>query len=228
MAEDEAGTLAALKAHRAEVFDPEIARRGGRIVKLMGDGVLVEFPSAVDAVECAIAIQTALAGEAGKMRLRIGINLGDIIIDGDDIYSDGVNVAARLEALAEPGALRFRGWYTKDSATGWTLIFPTRASIRSRTSLGNPLHLITDNIWLPRGKAYTVHGYFVAPSGASGRCDNKAIRGSRGRSQSRKGESRVAGAGPNSPARGLYVKWRLAVPCPSDSPSSPRRVQPIS
>ena len=105
MNEDEAGTLVALKAHRAELFDPETAKRGGRIVKLMGDGVLVEFPSVVDAVECALAIQTALAAESGKIRLRIGINLGDIIIDGDDIYGDGVNVAARLEALAEPGGI---------------------------------------------------------------------------------------------------------------------------
>ena len=109
MADDEAGTLAALKAHRRDLFDPQTAKHGGRIVKLMGDGVLVEFPSVVDAVECALAIQTALAAEAGKIRLRIGINLGDIIIDGDDIYGDGVNVAARLEALAEPGGIAVSG-----------------------------------------------------------------------------------------------------------------------
>ena len=77
MAEDEAGTLAALKKHRAELFDPETAKRGGRIVKLIGDGVLVEFSSVVDAVECALAIQRALAGENGKIKLRIGVNLGD-------------------------------------------------------------------------------------------------------------------------------------------------------
>ena len=105
MAADEIGTLAALKAHRANLFDPETARHSGRIVKLMGDGVLVEFPSVVDAVECALAIQTTMAGSEGKIRLRIGINLGDIIIDGDDIYGDGVNVAARLEPLAEPGGI---------------------------------------------------------------------------------------------------------------------------
>ncbi len=109
MAEDEAGTLAVLKAHRSELFDPETARRGGRIVKLMGDGVLVEFPSVVDAVECALAIQQRLAAEHGKIKLRIGINLGDVIIDGDDIYGDGVNVAARLEALAEPGGIAISG-----------------------------------------------------------------------------------------------------------------------
>ena len=105
MAADEAGTLAALRAHRAEIFDPETAKHGGRIVKLMGDGALVEFPSVVDAVECALAIQAALAVRGGPIRLRIGINLGDVIIDGDDIYGDGVNVAARLEALAEPGGI---------------------------------------------------------------------------------------------------------------------------
>ncbi len=105
MAEDEAGTLAALKAHRAELFDPETARHNGRIVKLMGDGALVEFSSVVDAAECALAIQTSLAASNGPIRLRIGINLGDIIIDGEDIYGDGVNVAARLETLATPGGI---------------------------------------------------------------------------------------------------------------------------
>jgi len=109
MAEDEAGTLAMLKAHRAELFDPQTEKHGGRIVKLMGDGVLVEFPSVVDAVDCALAIQQALAADEGKIRLRIGINLGDVIIDGDDIYGDGVNVAARLETLAEPGGIAISG-----------------------------------------------------------------------------------------------------------------------
>jgi adenylate cyclase len=105
MNDDEAGTLAALRAHRKELFDPETERHGGRIVKLMGDGALVDFPSVVDAVECALAIQQALADSDGPIRLRIGINLGDVILDGDDIYGDGVNVAARLEALAEPGGI---------------------------------------------------------------------------------------------------------------------------
>ena len=105
MAEDEAGTLAALQEHRQTLFDPETIKRGGRIVKLMGDGTLVEFPSVVDAVECALSIQQTLADDPGPIKLRIGINLGDIIIDGDDIYGDGVNIAARLEALAEPGGI---------------------------------------------------------------------------------------------------------------------------
>lgn len=109
MADDEAGTLQALKTHRSDVLDPEIARHDGRIVKLMGDGVLVEFPSVVSAVECAIAVQNALASNPGSIILRIGINLGDVIIDGDDIYGNGVNVTARLEALAEPGGIAISG-----------------------------------------------------------------------------------------------------------------------
>ena len=109
MGADEAGTLSALKRHREAVFDPAVAEHKGRVVKLIGDGTLVEFGSVVDAVKCALAIQRAvkaLAGpNAGSIMLRIGVNLGDIIIDGDDIYGDGVNVAARLEPLAEPGGV---------------------------------------------------------------------------------------------------------------------------
>ncbi len=109
MGADESGTLARLKTHRKEIIDPKIAGHHGRIVKLMGDGVLVEFASVVDAVQCAAAIQRAMAdrnadvAEEQRIELRIGLNLGDIIVDGDDIYGDGVNVAARLEEMAEPG-----------------------------------------------------------------------------------------------------------------------------
>jgi adenylate cyclase len=110
MGEDEAGTLAALTAHRRLIFDPEVARHNGRIVKLMGDGALVEFASVVDAVECSLAVQAATAETDDKrITLRIGVNLGDVIIDGDDIYGEGVNVAARLEALAEPGGICISG-----------------------------------------------------------------------------------------------------------------------
>ena len=111
MGADEAGTLAALKAHRSEFIDPKFAEHKGRIVKLMGDGVLVEFPSVVDAVECAVAVQQGMAErnadvpEDTRIVFRIGINIGDIIVEGDDIYGDGVNVAARLEGLAEPGGI---------------------------------------------------------------------------------------------------------------------------
>ena len=111
MGMDDSGTLAALKAHRRELIDPKIAEYDGRIVKTTGDGLLLEFPSVVDAVRCAVDVQRGMAERnAGTMpdkRLdfRIGINVGDIIIDGDDIYGDGVNVASRLEGLAEPGGI---------------------------------------------------------------------------------------------------------------------------
>jgi adenylate cyclase len=115
MGDDETGTLERLKALRNELVQPNIIKRGGRVVKLMGDGMLAEFPSAVEAVQCAIDIQTAMADRNGKLSeneniiIRIGINLGDLIVDGSDIYGDGVNVAARLEGLAEPGGICISG-----------------------------------------------------------------------------------------------------------------------
>jgi TolB-like protein/class 3 adenylate cyclase len=111
MGEDEAGTLDALKALRKELVAPEIERHKGRVVKLMGDGLLAEFGSVVEAVACAAAIQSAMPERNAdraperKVQLRIGINLGDVIVEGRDIYGDGVNVAARLEALADPGGI---------------------------------------------------------------------------------------------------------------------------
>jgi class 3 adenylate cyclase len=111
MGEDEEGTLEQLKEHRRVLFDPKIIEHRGRIVKTTGDGLLVEFASVVDAVRCAVEVQRGMAERnaevAAERRLdfRIGINVGDVIIDGDDIYGDGVNVAARLESLAEPGGI---------------------------------------------------------------------------------------------------------------------------
>jgi TolB-like protein len=111
MEADEAGTIARQKAHRAELIDPQVAEHGGRIVKTTGDGLLVEFASVVDAVACAAAVQQAMAereadvAEERRIRYRVGINVGDIVIDGDDILGDGVNLAARLEGLAEPGGI---------------------------------------------------------------------------------------------------------------------------
>ena len=108
---DEEGTLSALKVLRAEVIDPKLKEYHGRIVKVMGDGMLVEFASAVDAVRAAVETQQAVADrntglpEDKRIELRVGINLGDVVIDGDDIYGDGVNVAARLEGLADPGSI---------------------------------------------------------------------------------------------------------------------------
>jgi adenylate cyclase len=111
MAADEAGTHARLKALRQDFIEPKIAEHHGRTVKLMGDGALVEFASVVDAVECAVAIQEGIAErqaelpEDQRIQFRIGINIGDVIFEGEDIYGDGVNVAPRLEALAKPGGI---------------------------------------------------------------------------------------------------------------------------
>jgi adenylate cyclase len=108
---DETGTLARLKTHRIELIDPAIAKNRGRIIKTTGDGMLVEFHSIVDAVLCAAEIQRRMArrnadvAPARWIQFRIGINLGDVIVENDDIFGDGVNVAARLEMLAEPGGI---------------------------------------------------------------------------------------------------------------------------
>src|SRR5207247_7804274 len=108
---DEAGTLARLKTHRLELIDPAIAEHRGRIIKTTGDGLLVEFQSVVDAVQCAGEVQRRMerrnadVSAARAIQFRIGINIGDVIVEGDDIFGDGVNIAARLEALAEPGGI---------------------------------------------------------------------------------------------------------------------------
>jgi len=111
MEKDEAGTLATLRAHRVELIEPSVAQHSGRIVKLMGDGILAEFGSVVDAVSCAVAVQQGMEARNSaahvdrRMAFRIGVNLGDVVIEDNDIYGDGVNLAARLEALAEPGGI---------------------------------------------------------------------------------------------------------------------------
>src|SRR5882724_1906419 len=111
MEQNEAGTLAALKERRKGILQPLVAGYGGRVVKIMGDGALVEFASAVNAVACAIELQKHMASayfslpDDRHIVLRIGINLGDVIVEGSDLYGDGVNIAARLEALAEPGTI---------------------------------------------------------------------------------------------------------------------------
>jgi adenylate cyclase len=115
MGEDEEGTLAALTAHRTELFEPCIAEHRGRVVKTTGDGLLVEFASVVDAVRCAVAFQEGMAVQNSdtpqdrRIEFRIGVNLGDVIVQDDDVFGDGVNVAARLEGLAEPGGVVVSG-----------------------------------------------------------------------------------------------------------------------
>ncbi len=111
MEADEAGTLATMKAHRQELWTPKIEEHCGRVVGTAGDSIVVEFGSAVGAVECAVAVQQGMAElDAGlpddqRMLLRIGINIGEVVVDGEEIYGDGVNIAARLEALADPGGI---------------------------------------------------------------------------------------------------------------------------
>src|SRR3954449_6166304 len=109
MQADEAGTLAALKQRRKEILEPTLARPRGRVVKLMGDGALIEFASAVAAVQCAVELQQAMSAANSPndandqnrktILLRVGVNLGDVVVEGSDLYGDGVNVAARLEAI---------------------------------------------------------------------------------------------------------------------------------
>src|SRR5205807_1880047 len=122
MGADEEGTLAQLKAHRQALVDPKITEHRGRIVKTTGDGILVEFASVVDAVRCAVEVQRGMVERNNavppekRIDFRIGINVGDIIIDGGDIFGDGVNVAARLEGLAEPGGICVSGRVQEDTS----------------------------------------------------------------------------------------------------------------
>src|SRR5258705_8568307 len=111
MGADEEGTFERLKALRRDLLDPKITEHHGRIVKTTGDGLRVEFPSVVDAVRCAVEVQQAMperdtgVGPDNRIEMRIGINLGDVIVEGDDLYGDGVNIAARIEALADAGGV---------------------------------------------------------------------------------------------------------------------------
>jgi hypothetical protein len=157
MGADEEGTHERLKAHRRELVDPKIGEHSGRIVKATGDGMLVEFASVIDAVRCAAELQRAMIDrepgipEHHRIRFRIGINLGDIIVDGDDIFGDGVNVAARLEALADPAGSASREWYATSSATSFptcSRIWASRASKTSRGPCGS-MHY-TPKPWPPR------------------------------------------------------------------------------
>ena len=111
MEQDEIGTFAALKSRRNGILEPLVARYGGRMFKVTGDGVLLEFASAVNAVQCAMDLQQGMAAanydlaRDRQIVLRVGINLGDVMVEGSDLYGDGVNIAARLEAIADPGGI---------------------------------------------------------------------------------------------------------------------------
>src|SRR6266852_5790640 len=126
---DEERTLGRLKALRAELIDPKIAGHHGRIVKTTGDGLLVEFASVVDALRCAAELQRAMAESNApipaerRIDFRIGINVGDIVVENDDIFGDGVNIAARLEGLAEPGGICVSARVQEDAAGRLDLAF---------------------------------------------------------------------------------------------------------
>jgi class 3 adenylate cyclase len=128
MGADEEGTLGRLKRLRAELVDPKIAEHGGRVIKTTGDGLLFEFSSVVGAVRCVVQVRTALAlrnadlPQDRRIEFRIGVNLGDIIIDGDDILGDGVNVAARLQESAQPGGIYVSSRAHDDVRTGSTWV----------------------------------------------------------------------------------------------------------
>jgi adenylate cyclase len=142
MGADEEGTLERLKALRRELVDPKIAEHHGRIVKTTGDGMLVEFASVVDAVRCAVAVQQTMPERNtgvtvdSRIELRIGINLGDVIVEGDDLYGDGVNIAARIEALADPGGVFVSSTVHDHVRDRLPFAFEDWTSSRSRTSPG--------------------------------------------------------------------------------------------
>src|SRR5215469_15261651 len=142
---DEVGTARTLREHRV-VADALVAKHGGRIVKTMGDGVLLEFPSVVDAVECAVAVQAVMAERNEgvpadrRMLFRIGINLGDILIEGDDILGDGVNIAARIENECEPGCVYLSGG-AFDQVRGKTSFVFDDLGERSLKNIDRPVRL---------------------------------------------------------------------------------------
>ena len=146
MEKDEVGTHAALQAHRDDLIAPTIAAKSGRIVKLMGDGIFVEFVSVVDAVSSAIAIQEGLRDrnmdieQERRIELRIGVHLGDVIVDGDDLYGDGVNVAARIESLAEPGGICLSQQALDQVETKLDLVFADMGE-QAVKNIARPVHV---------------------------------------------------------------------------------------
>ena len=205
--DDEAGTIARLKALRKELIEPLVAEHRGRVVKLMGDGALVEFASAVDAVECAVAVQRGVAEreaavpDSRRIAFRIGINVGDIIVEDLDILGDGVNIAARLEALAEPGGICI-------ARNVWN-------QVKAKLDLGfEPMgeHRVK-NIAEP----ITVYRVLPGTGGAKTRSSRmaSALRGRRpGAIAAAVAVLLVAGA-----AGAWYALWRPSEPLPLDQPS---------
>jgi adenylate cyclase len=170
MGVDEEHTLERLKALRRELVDPKIAEHHGRIVKTTGDGLLVEFPSVVDAVRCAVEVQQAMPerntgiGTDNRIELRIGINLGDVIVEGDDLYGDGVNIAARVEALADAGAVFVSNTVHDHVRDRLPLSSRIWASNRSRTSPGRCGSTGCANSASPRARRRRLHRHYRSPT----------------------------------------------------------------
>ncbi len=204
--EDEEGALAALRSMRREVVDPQIAEHRGRIVKTTGDGLLVEFASVVDALRCAAAWQAAMPAESA-IAWRIGINVGDIVVEDGDIFGDGVNVAARLEGLAEPGHICVSARVQEDASGRLALAFEDMGE-QSLKNITRPVRVyrVHPTLTLPRSA-------WAPPSPASGRGDQQAspetplpLAGEGAERQ--RGE---AGEGHSSPALALPDKPSIAV-----------------
>jgi adenylate cyclase len=173
---DEEGTLAALKAHRRELIDPLIAQHQGRIVKTMGDGLLMEFASIVDAVRCAVVMQQGMESrnanidESRRIRFRIGINVGDVIVEGDDIFGDGVNVAARLESLAEPGQTCVSATVREHVAEKLPIGFADLGE-HSVKNIARPVHVYRIETWIESRNISSANPEHALP----GRLDRPSI-----------------------------------------------------
>jgi adenylate cyclase len=163
MGANEVGTLQSLQRHQAELIEPEVSGRQGRIVKLTGDGILVEFPSVVNAVECAAAIQRGMPGRNAdvpddrRIEFRVGINLGDVIVEGDDIFGDGVNVAARLEGVARPGGIAVSQSVREHIANKLDLVFADRGEEQLK-NIDRPIRVYDVILEAPAAKAGSAIG----------------------------------------------------------------------
>jgi adenylate cyclase len=146
MGEDETATLGAMKAHRRELWTPNIEGHDGRVVGTAGDSILVEFQSAVAAIECSVAIQRGMAErnvslpEGRQMLLRVGVNIGEVVVEGGDIFGDAVNVAARLEALAEPGGICASDDVVRQLRGKLDLVF-TDGGLKEVKNIAAPIHV---------------------------------------------------------------------------------------
>ena len=169
MGADEAGTLERLRAHRRDLIEPKLSEHGGRIVKTMGDGLLLEFPSVVNAVKCSIELQDAMAAhnqyisEHNRIEFRIGINLGDVITEGDDIYGDGVNVAARLEELAEPGGICISGKVHDEVGRHIELEFEDLSESRVGDFQWYSMRIVSRTATIPTTKKWPFRSPFIRP-----------------------------------------------------------------